>query len=214
MAMAHEIRNPIGVINAASTMIGTTQDMERRSQLCGMIREEAQRLNHLLNNFQQLARHHQPVFVDIDPVEPLEKALQVMLAGRDNIKVVRHYRHDDYRTSGDGELLRQAWVNLVRNALEAMGEGAGTLEVGAERDGNEIVVYLQDSGPGIPIDKMTRLFEPFFTTKEQGSGLGLALANTLVEANGMRLEYVPGDWRGARFAMRMPITETEQENAA
>lgn len=214
MAMAHEIRNPIGVINAASTMIGTTQDMERRSQLCGMIREEAQRLNHLLNNFQQLARHHQPVFIDIDPVEPLEKALQVMLAGRDNIKVVRHYRHDGYRTSGDGELLRQAWMNLVRNALEAMGDGAGTLEAGADRDGDEIVVYLQDSGPGIPIDKMTRLFEPFFTTKEQGSGLGLALANTLVEANGMRLEYVPGDWRGARFAMRMPINETEQENAA
>ena len=212
LAMAHEIRNPIGVINTASKLLDASQDPARRTQLCGMIHEEAQRLNHLLNDFQQLARHRQPEFRDIDPTEPLEKALQVMLAGHDEVTVVRKYNHADHKVSGDSELLRQAWVNLLRNALEAMSGKGGTLEAGSYVDGQYIGVYLHDSGPGIEIEKMTRLFEPFFTTKEQGSGLGLTIANTLVDANGAQLEYVPGDWRGARFAMRIPIAETEAEN--
>ena len=61
----------------------------------------------------------------------------------------------------------------------------------------------EDNGPGVPIDMVPRLFEPFYTTKAQGSGLGLTIANTLVEANGGRLEYVPGKNGGACFVMRL-----------
>lgn len=214
MAMAHEIRNPIGVINTASKLLDDSPDPGRRKQLCDMIREESQRLNHLLNDFQQLARHRQPDFRILDPAEPLEKALDVSLTGNREIRVVRRFTHDGKHTSADGELLRQAWVNLIRNSLEAIGDKKGILEVGSYVDGDVVVAYLQDNGPGIPIDKMTRLFEPFYTTKERGSGLGLSIANTLVEANGMTLEYVPGDWKGARFAMRLPIVEEEQDDAA
>jgi signal transduction histidine kinase len=214
MAMAHEIRNPIGVINTASKLLDDSRDPARRKQLCEMIREESQRLNHLLNDFQQLARHRQPEFREIDPAEPLERALDVMLTGNRDIKVIRRFTHKGKLTSADIELLRQAWANLIRNSLEAIGDKKGTLEVGSYVDGDVVVVYLQDSGPGIPIDQMTRLFEPFYTTKERGSGLGLSIANTLVEANGMHLEYVPGDWQGARFAMRLPVVEEVQDDAA
>lgn len=209
MAMAHEIRNPIGIINTASKLLDTSQEESRRMDLCRVIREESQRLNHLLNNFQQLARHRRPQFDNIDPVEPLEKALQVMLAGRDDISVIRNYTHIGVLVSADSELLRQAWLNLLRNALEVIGEKAGKIEVGTKVHKDIIEVYVHDSGPGVPIEKMARLFEPFFTTKEQGSGLGLTIANTLVEANGAQLEFVPGDWEGARFAMRIPISNTE-----
>ncbi len=205
MAMAHEIRNPIGVINTAAKLLDTSEDAARRADLCRVIREESQRLNHLLNDFQQLARHRRPDFQNIDPAEPLEEALQVMLAGRDGITVQRNYAHAGILVSVDSELLRQAWLNLLRNATEAMGAGSGSLILGTIVHDHLVEVYLHDSGPGIPIEKMTRLFEPFFTTKEHGSGLGLTIANTLVEANGARLEYVPGDWAGARFAMRIPI---------
>jgi len=214
MAMAHEIRNPIGIINTASKLLDDSRDPARRKQLCSMIREESQRLNHLLNDFQQLARHRQPDFREIDPAAPLERALEVMLTGNREIEVVRRFTHEGKHTRADSELLRQAWINLIRNSLEAMENKKGVLEVGSYVDENVVVVYLQDNGPGIPIDRMTRLFEPFYTTKDGGSGLGLSIANTLVEANGMVLEYVPGDWPGARFAMRLPIVEEDLENAA
>ena len=210
LAMAHEIRNPIGIINTASKLLETAEDKSKQTELRRVIHEESLRLDHLLKDFQQLARHRRPLFLAMDPAEPLEKALQVMLAGRDNIEITRHYAHAGLMVQADAELLRQAWVNLIRNALEAMGPGSGQLEVGSVVEADTVLLYLHDSGPGIPIEHMTRLFEPFYTTKDQGSGLGLTIANTLVEANGARLELVPGNWQGARFAMLFPLTSPEQ----
>lgn len=209
LAMAHEIRNPIGIINTASRLLETSTDKTKQADLRRVIHEESVRLDQLLKDFQQLARHRRPEFVALDPAEPLEKALQVMLAGRHNIDIKRHYTHGDLKVQADYELLRQAWVNLIRNALEAMGSQSGQVEVGSVVEPNAVLLYLHDSGPGIPIEHMTRLFEPFYTTKEQGSGLGLTIANTLVEANGARLELVPGDWQGARFAMHFSLNPVE-----
>jgi signal transduction histidine kinase len=210
LAMAHEIRNPIGVISTAAGLLEKhAEDAGRRNELVRMIREESQSLNQLLRDFQQLARHRRPEFALVDPVAPLEQAVRLMLAGREEIAVERDYRHGEARIRGDGDLLQQAWSNLVRNALEAIGNRPGRLMLAARRDGSDVVVTLEDSGPGIPAEMIGRLFEPFFTTKEHGTGLGLTIANTLVEANGGRLELVPGGG-GARIAMRLPQA-TEEE---
>jgi signal transduction histidine kinase len=211
LAMAHEIRNPIGVINTASKLLESSTDQTRRAELRRVIHEESIRLDQFLKDFQQLARHRSPEFVAFDPAEPLEKALQVMLAGRDNIEIRRDFTHGDLTVQADFELLRQAWVNLIRNALEAMGPDAGHIQVGSVVQEQAVLVYIHDSGPGIPIEQMTRLFEPFYTTKSHGSGLGLTIANTLVEANGARLELVPGNWQGARFAIQFSLEPAQAE---
>jgi signal transduction histidine kinase len=212
LAMAHELRNPIGVINTASKLLDKDPPPEKRRELQRMIHEGCQRMDQFLKDFQQLARHRQPQFTQIDPATPLEKALQVMLAGKDELTFERHFNHGNSCILADAELLQQAWVNLVRNAIEAM-DGQGHFTVGSEIEGNEIVVYLQDSGPGIPVELMTRLFEPFYTTKNEGTGLGLTLANTLVTASGASLELVPDVESGARFAMRFNMLEESECNA-
>lgn len=209
LAMAHEIRNPIGVIKTAARMMESAQEPAKRSELQRMIGEESLRLDQFLRDFQQLARHRHPEFAVLDPLEPLEAALQVMLAGREDIGVERHFAHGRCRVRADRELLRQAWVNLIRNALEAIGVRPGTLTLSTQCTGDTVSVLLQDSGPGISLEQMTRMFEPFFTTKEQGSGLGLTIANTLVEANGARLELVPETGGGACFAMRFQMLREE-----
>lgn len=208
LAMAHEIRNPIGVINTATGLLTKTEDPARRTELKRMIHEECGRLNQLLKDFQQLARHRKPQFSVVDPAAPLEQALQLMLAGHDGVLIEREYRHGELRIRADAELLQQAWVNLIRNALDAM-DGAGRLIVGSQRADSQLLLFLQDSGPGVPVELMTRLFEPFYSTKPHGSGLGLSLASTLVEASGASLELVPDDTAGARFAMRFDLTEDD-----
>lgn len=208
LAMAHEIRNPLGVINTAAKLLEKSDDPNKRNELQRMIREEAHRLDHFLRDFQQLARHRQPQFSLIDPATPLQSALKVTLAGRDDVRLEYEFHHHDRLIRADAELLQQAWVNLINNALAAM-NSRGRLRVGSDIDGDEVLLYLHDSGPGIPVDIMTRLFEPFFTTKAEGSGLGLTLANTLVTASGASLELVPHAEPGARFAMRFHIVETD-----
>jgi signal transduction histidine kinase len=208
LSLAHEIRNPIGVIKTASKLLEKSEEPDKRAKLQYMIGEECQRLDQFLKDFQQLVRHRKPLFSRIDPALPLEKALQVMLAGRDQIRVQRDYSHGELTIHADAELLQQAWVNLIRNALEAM-DGAGEFKVGSVLDHGQLVLYLQDSGPGIPVELMTRLFEPFFTTKSGGSGLGLTLASTLAEASDATLELVPNSSPGARFAMRFDLSKEE-----
>jgi signal transduction histidine kinase len=207
LALAHEIRNPIGVINSACSMLGKTgQSAHKQQDLVRMVHEETGRLDHLLKDFQQLARHRRPEFQAIDPLYSLDRALRLALAARDDIKVERAIEHGEERISADAQLLQQAWLNLITNAIQAMGPSGGTLKVHSSLEGDEVVVALEDSGPGVPVELMPRLFEPFFTTKTQGTGLGLTIANTLVEANEGRLELQTPESGGARFAMRFPVT--------
>jgi signal transduction histidine kinase len=157
-----------------------------------------------------LSRHRQPNFDAIDPVLPLERALATSLAGNDAIAVHKDFRHHGARILADAGLLQQAWSNIFANAAQAMADVAHPeLRVASQFKGGEVVLSVEDSGPGVPPEIMPRLFEPFFTTKEHGTGLGLTIAYTLAEANGGRLEALPPKHHGARFVMRFPVHESE-----
>ncbi len=213
-ALAHEIRNPLGVINTSAALLEKNAgDPVRRAELTRMIREESVRVSALVQDFLQLSRHRSPVLGPIDPVEPMERALALALAGRDNIRVHRDFDHDSATIRADAGLLQQAWTNLYTNAFEAMGSRSGELWLSTQVEDGRVRLILQDSGPGIPPEIMPRLFEPFFTTKDQGTGLGLTIAFTLTEANGGRLEALPPLHRGARFVMQFPCMTTEKVGA-
>lgn len=205
-ALAHEIRNPIGVINTSAAMLDKPGlDPDKKAALTRMLREESLRVAALVQDFLHLSRHRRPALDLIDPVVPLERALEANLAGHDAIVVHKDFCHEDTVINGDCTLLQQAWGNIVANAVQAMGGARrGELRVTSRRDNGEVAVSIEDSGPGIAVDVMPRLFEPFFTTKEHGSGLGLTIAYNLIEANGGRLEAFAGAHGGARFVMRFP----------
>ncbi len=211
LAMAHEIRNPIGVLNTAAQLLDkATGNPERQSELTRMIREETARLNGLLRDFQQLARHRKPQFADLPLQQPLEAAIRVSLAGRPEVAVRRRYDHGAGLIQVDAELLQQAWTNLINNALEAIASvpdpAPALLTLHSWREDGTLCLALEDNGPGVPLEAVPRLFEPFFTSKEQGSGLGLTITTTLVAANGGDLEYAALPGGGASFIMRFNET--------
>jgi signal transduction histidine kinase len=204
-ALAHEIRNPIGVINASAALLDKPgQTPEKQAELTGMIREESARVSHLVQDFLQISRFRKPSFASIDPAAPMERALATSLAGRDNVRVEKSLQHDGVHVLADPGLLQQAWGNIFTNAIQAMGENGGLLRIETRIEHGMVSLTVEDSGPGIPPDIMPRLFEPFFTTKVQGTGLGLSIANTLTDANGGRLEVQAPEHGGARFAMWFP----------
>ena len=105
---------------------------------------------------------------------------------------------------GDHEQLRQVWLNLAANALEAMGEG-GTLVVRSrEGEDGQVVVEFVDNGPGIAADDLPRVGEPFFTTKRGGTGLGLAIAQRIVERHHGTLVFESATGRGTTARVTLP----------
>ena len=207
-ALAHEIRNPIGIINTSAALLDKPDfSPEKKTELTRMIREESQRVSNLVQDFLQLSRHRQPSFAVIDPAQPLTRALDLVLAGSSPVTVQRQFDHGDTMIKADPGLLQQAWGNVFTNALQAMSDKEPILKLRSGVENGQVYLSVEDNGPGLPADIMPRLFEPFFTTKEQGTGLGLTIAFTLVEANGGRLEAMPPEGSGARFVMRFPVHE-------
>jgi signal transduction histidine kinase len=109
--------------------------------------------------------------------------------------------------------VRQALLNLCRNALEAM-TGGGTLTVRAAATDGRLEILVTDTGAGIAPEHLPRVFEPFFSTKEHGTGLGLALTQHIVAAHGgaIGIESTPG--RGTEFRVRLPLAGTASAPAA
>lgn len=207
-ALAHEIRNPIGVINTSAALLEKAEhDPAKQAELIRMIREESLRVSNLVQDFLQLSRYRKPVFAIVDPVVPMENALSLALAGRAGVRVERQAEHNGARINADAGLLQQAWGNIFTNALQAMDGRTPELRLATRVENGEVLLAVEDNGPGIAAEIMPRLFEPFFTTKEQGTGLGLTIAFTLVSANGGRLEACPPERSGARFVMRFPVYE-------
>ncbi|HZR09853.1 MAG TPA: ATP-binding protein [Myxococcales bacterium] len=209
--ISHEIRNPL---NAAGLQLAV---LERRIQKLGeavraplleplgLVRDEIRRLEHLLEDFLQFAR---PRELDARPVDAhaVLEAVLGLLGGdaeRRRIALERQIQPELPSISGDPERLRQVMMNLTLNALEATPEG-GRVRVTARAVDRDVVLAVEDSGPGIPQDNAERIFEPFFTTKAAGSGLGLPIVHAIITQHGGSIGYEKSAFGGARFWVRLP----------
>jgi two-component system sensor histidine kinase HydH len=220
--IAHEVRNPLGVIRASASMVREHfTSGEEAHRACDFIREESDRLNGLITALLNFARpaelRLQPVVID----QVIDKALLLTkeeLQRRD-IAVVRENHQGLSSVMADPDLVAQVIFGLVTNAAEAIGVH-GTITVRTTGAGDEVGIEVVDTGPGIAPEDAEHVFEPFFTTKPAGTGLGLAMAARIVQAHGGVIEVVttqPAEVHaGARFRVRLPVRgpTTLQEQAA
>jgi signal transduction histidine kinase len=148
----------------------------------------------------------------VQSVEPvLREAVEVVgpAAAQARVETSVLVAPDVPEVLADPVLLRQAFLNLCVNAVQAMQPGPGRLEVSARRDGPDLLVEFRDTGPGMDAETQRRVFEPFYTTKASGTGLGLAIVRQAAEAHGgsVSVESRPGE--GSTFRVRIPAAPQE-----
>lgn len=187
---------------AALAALGVVAGIKRSSDIVALAAEKAAMTVRALGYYSG-GRPTDPPRV-VDPAEGLEAALAFLRDSlRFGVEVTRDY-DPGARARIDGDRFAQVWINLIRNALQAMSY-AGELGLSVRRDGGRVIIGVADDGPGIPAGIRDRVFEPFFTTKRPGEGVGLGLdiCRMIVSENGGDIRFETGP-RGTVFLVSLP----------
>lgn len=211
--LAHEIRNPLGVIKGSAEMLNKKLQATDTvtAELAGYISSEVNRLNTIVSRFLDFARPHE---LDLHPQEIPGLVDRALKAVRDRwpeaqVQVERHYAENLPLVPVDGDLCEQVFTNLFLNAYEAMGSKGGKLQVRiavAHSDGRPgVEVEVEDSGPGVLPELRGQIFNPFFTTKTSGVGLGLSIVSKIVDDHRGRIRLASEPGKGACFRVFLPV---------
>ncbi|MFY9561371.1 MAG: ATP-binding protein [Terriglobales bacterium] len=216
--LAHEIRNPLGVIKGSAEMLTQklqgSDDLAR--ELAGYISTEVNRLSALVTQFLNFAR---PLHADLHTTNLTALLDRVLKNVGDHwkgkpVKVERAYADGLPPVPLDESLCEQAFLNLVQNAYEAMEERGGTLRVETEpvvqNNRSGVTVHLTDSGPGVPDVLREEIFNPFVTTKKTGVGLGLSIVSKIVDGHHGSIRVEKGPQGGASFTIFFPLEESSE----
>lgn len=205
-SVAHEIRNPLVSIGGYARLL----QKKHRDVYSQIIYQEVGRLENILNRVLAFSKAAPAEWKEEDLNFIVEESLQAALGGTDprRLEIRREWTRPLPAVHCDKGQLKQVFVNLIQNSLEAM-EGRGVLAVktylSSEEDGLWAVAEVMDTGKGIPGDLIHNIFNPFFTTKEKGTGLGLAITRRIVEAHGGRIELVNRPGEGSIFKVKLPV---------
>jgi signal transduction histidine kinase len=192
--MAHEVKNPLAAIRSSAQIL-TERLSGKEAEFARIVVSEVDRLNRVVNEFLDYAR---PAPLKREPVllsALLDSCLELLapVIGQAGIRVKRAYPQGERQVSADSNQLRQVFLNLVLNAVQAMHAG-GEVTLELRQQGGSTQVSVRDTGSGIPFDKLRQVSEPFYSTKPGGTGLGLPIAQRIVSEHGGRLviESRPG----------------------
>jgi signal transduction histidine kinase len=218
-AMAHEIRQPLTGIGASASaglnwLNRTPPDFAEVRICLASIVAQKDRASKIIASVRDLFRkqgadHRVSLSVDDVARQVLSLAQHDLTASA--VSVSTEFANNLPAVHADRTQLQQVTLNLVRNAVEAMGHApphARRLRLATSRgEDSSVVLCVQDSGPGIPAENTERVFEPFFTTKPSGMGLGLAICRTIIEEHGGNLQLVKTDPHGCVFEIALPAAE-------
>jgi len=209
-SIAHEIRNPLAAIR------GSAQELKKALNVSGpdarlldLVVRESDRLNRVITEFLKFSKRSKPQIEKFDFRQLLDEVateLKVHSGGKGDVSV---NGDGEQRFAGDAEQLRQVFINLGLNALDATG-GAGPVVFGIEHTEAGVVARTRDRGTGIDESIRDKVFDPFFTTKTTGTGLGLPIARQIVEDHGGTLEIEKGTDGWTCVKVFLPQAEREQ----
>jgi PAS domain S-box-containing protein len=223
-SIAHEINQPIAAVianaNAGLRWLGAQQpDLDEVRQALGRIVRDGNRTGEVIGRVRALIKKMPPRRDRLDMNEAVREVIGLTQAELQNngVRLQTRLAGDLPLVSADRVQLQQVMINLIVNAIEAMNgadERLRELTIVSGRDGADTVfVEVQDTGPGLDLEKLGRLFQSFYTTKPDGIGMGLAISRSIAEAHGGRLSAAPNQPRGAVFRFTLPVEKILSEGS-
>ncbi len=221
--IAHEIRNPLSAIKGLARFFREiSPEGGEEARVAGIMTQEVQRLDRVVGDLLELARPDKLNLTRISPVLPLERAANLVRADMDKlgIRYTREVPSLCPEVMLDADRMTQVLLNLFLNAIQAMpGGGSLTTRIrfqsgsgGEYADGGDVLLLdIEDTGEGIPKDKIHQIFSPYYTTKAQGTGLGLSLVQKIVEAHDGEIEVAGTAGKGTRFTLHLPLSPAARE---
>ncbi|MCX8044276.1 MAG: ATP-binding protein [Desulfobacterota bacterium] len=216
--IAHEVRNPLGSIELLASIL--RNELEQRVELRNMadrIVTEVKSLNNSISNLLQFTRPQQPFLNQINFTEFLDEFITFIrpIVSKNGIELVVKPVKPIVFIAGDRDLLKQVFLNLTLNALQAMtDEGRIIISMKLYNDDSKgssqwMEVSFSDTGCGIEPTEINKIFNPFYTTKEKGTGLGLAIVHNIIESHKGTIEVRSRRKRGTTFLISFPVTNIE-----
>jgi two-component system NtrC family sensor kinase len=215
--IAHEIRNPLVVIKTFAELLPEQfDDPEFRQTFTKVALQEVGRIDNLVQRLRGLAVSSGPELHPVQITEVLDETLEFLVGTftKQQIEVSCHYASNLPCIYGDWDQLKQVFLNLFLNSVDAM-EGGGTLQISVEhefsqkRQQSQLVIRITDSGSGIPEASLQKIFEPFVSSKDTGTGLGLAICQGIVEYHRGTITAHNNDETGATFTVTLPVVHGE-----
>lgn len=206
--LAHEIRNPLGSIRGTAEILRDDyQPDDPKHEFIEIQIKETERLNRVVEDFLRMAR---PQAVEMNSCSLREELETIVVltqsdAKKRGILLLLEPYEGECRLNGDGEKLRQAFLNIIINALQATVTGGSvTIAVQKSSGSSEYEIRFTDSGSGMDNETLTHIFDSFFTTKPDGTGLGLAITKKIIEGHGGTVEVESELGRGTTVIVRLP----------
>ncbi|KGX88268.1 PAS domain-containing sensor histidine kinase [Pontibacillus litoralis] len=205
--IAHEIRNPLTSIKGFLQLM--MSNSSSKSQYNDIIFSELARIETIVNEFMLLAKPNEmDAYTETNVTEIIEYALSLFThqINKHNIQVETNFDADVSVIHSDPKRLKQVFINIVKNALEAMDkEGKLSISTTYNSIQSNIVIKLQDNGKGMDVEQLRRIGEPFFTTKEKGTGLGIMVTTKFVESLGGSIQYDSKLGEGTCVTIILPV---------
>jgi PAS domain S-box-containing protein len=218
--VAHEMNNPIGIILGFSELLLEKFPGDSKEyKMLQVIARQGNSCQRIVENLLAFARIPEKAATETDVVEDIQKVVNVvtntLLTRKVDLK--KEIKDDLPMVRGDGQQLEQVFLNIINNAVAAMGDGGGILAISAQRSNDMVRISFTDTGTGIPLANKDKIFEPFFTTKKvgEGTGLGLSVSYGIVSKFGGDIRVksqtaAEGGEPGTTFTVLLPVAETEK----
>lgn len=203
--VAHEIRNPLAVIQSLVQHLAQKTKDESQKKLAEAVTAEVQRLNHFLTEFLAFSKPPELQYESVSVKDLIEHALTFAPHPEQhaNIRIRCDIPEDPPPVVVDPDAIHQVLLNGLKNSLQSM-KGEGTLEIRARISKKHFTIQIKDTGIGIAPEQLDKVFLPFFTTKRGGTGLGLAISHQIITLHGGRLYFKKNQGKGMTLFIEVP----------